>query len=113
MKSTVVIQRATASDAARLSEAAERWFRETFAPDNTAEDMAAYCATAFSPAIQREQLLDPNIDTLLALDSNESLVAYAQLRLGAAPDITVPGPIELWRFYVDGSLHGHGFARTL
>ena len=72
--------RASVADAAELSAAAERWFRAAFAADNTAEDMAAYCATAFSPEIQRAQLVDPAIDTFLVHDSGGQLIGYAQVR---------------------------------
>ena len=50
------IRVATAEDAERLSELAARTFRETFAPDNTAEDMAAYLAATFTLERQRSEL---------------------------------------------------------
>ena len=109
----VQIRRASVADAAELSAAAERWFRAAFAADNTAEDMAAYCATAFSTAIQRAQLVDPAIDTFLVHDSGSQLIGYAQLREGSPPGLTLPSSIELWRFYVDAAHHGRGVADRL
>jgi len=101
-------------DARELSAAAERWFRDTFAVDNTPEDMEEYCASAFSTDIQQAQLLDPDIDTLLGYDAAGRLIAYAQLRVGPPPDLVVqPPPMELWRFYVDRSCHGQGVASQL
>jgi diamine N-acetyltransferase len=107
------IRRGGASDAEELAAAAERWFRGTFGPDNTAEDMAIYCASAFSPDIQRAQLTDPAVETLLLYDASGRLIAYAQLRDGAPDGIALPAPIELWRFYVDASYHGRGLAARL
>src|SRR5262245_31852043 len=107
------IRRGVPEDAETLSAAAERWFRETFSPDNTAEDMELYCASAFSPDIQRAQLTDPAVETLLLHDPSGRLMAYAQLRDGGPDGITLPAPIELWRFYVDSVHHGRGLAAQL
>jgi len=107
------MRRGVAADARELATAAERWFRETFSADNTAEDMAIYCASAFSPDIQRAQLTDPAVETLLVHDPQGRLIAYAQLRDGAPEGMTLPSPIELWRFYVDSSQHGRGLAAQL
>ncbi|MGQ0736861.1 MAG: GNAT family N-acetyltransferase [Acidobacteriota bacterium] len=100
-------------DAAALAEFAERIYRDTFAPDNHPADMDAYCAKAFSTAIQERDLKDPSIHTLVGIDDGGALVAYAQLRPGAGPAITGPSPIELWRFYLARALHGSGAARPL
>jgi len=113
MEEVMQIRRGVPADAVELSAAAERWFRETFAPDNTAKDMEIYCASAFSPEIQRAQLEDPGVDTLLLHDARGELVAYAQLRRTAPDGLPVPAPIELWRFYVDSAFHGRGIAARL
>jgi diamine N-acetyltransferase len=114
LKDVMDIRRGVAADAEELAAAAERWFRETFSPDNTAEDMAIYCASAFSPVIQRAQLTDPAVETLLLHDALGRLTAYAQLRDGGPDGIAaLPAPIELWRFYVDSSQHGRGLAARL
>ena len=109
-----LIRRATPNDAARLSEFAERTFRETFAADNKPADMDVYCLQAFSLATQSAEIADPSIDTILLEDRSGTLVAYAQLRIGPTPtDVKGPGPIELVRFYVDRSHHGSGLAQLL
>jgi GNAT superfamily N-acetyltransferase len=113
MGNLIQIRRGLVSDAVELSAAAERWFRDTFASDNTAADMDAYCASAFSPAIQQAQLADPAIETLLMHDGSGRLIAYAQLRTGAPEVIVLPSPIELWRFYLDRTQHGRGVAPRL
>ena len=113
MEDVMQIRRGVLADAAVLSAAAERWFRETFASDNTAEDMAIYCASAFSPQIQRAQLADPAVETLLMHDARGELMAYAQLREGAPEGMALASAIELWRFYVDSAHHGRGVAASL
>ena len=113
MDDVIQIRRGLVSDAADLSAAAERWFRETFAPDNTAGDMDIYCRSAFSPDIQRAQLEDPAVETLLLHMSSGELMAYAQLRDGRPEGLDLEAPIELWRFYVDARHHGRGIAARL
>ena len=101
------------SDAGRLAEFAERIFRETFAPDNRAEDMAAYVAANYGPAVQARELGDAAIGTLVAEDG-EVLAGFAQLRGGTTPKcVTGAGPVELWRFYVDRAWQGTGLAGDL
>jgi diamine N-acetyltransferase len=107
------IRRAVIDDAAALARLAEDTFRRTFAQDNNPQDMADHCAVSYGPDIQRAQIVDPDIDSLVVSDEEGRLVAYAQLRQGAPPAVTSPAPIELWRFYVDASHHGRGLAQRL
>ena len=109
----VTIRRAVSEDAAALAELAERTFRDTFEADNDKDDMAAYCATAFALAVQHAQIQDPAMDTMVVVGEGGRLVAYAQLRPGGPDEVTVAGPIELWRFYVDAPHHGRGLAQRL
>jgi diamine N-acetyltransferase len=54
------------------------------------------------------------MQTIVAVDAAERLIAYAQLRPGApscAP--AAPSPQELWRFYVERAHHGTGLAQAL
>jgi ribosomal protein S18 acetylase RimI-like enzyme len=107
------IRHASSEDAERLSAFASRTFRETFAAQNTPENMDAYLSSAFDAARLRSEIADPAGITLLAEDGR-IVIGYAQLRAGEPPSC-VPDrrAIELVRFYVDGALHGRGFAHTL
>jgi diamine N-acetyltransferase len=107
------IRRATVEDAADLAALAEKTFRDAFAAGNDPGDMNDYCATAFAPDLQRAQILDAGIDTLVARDAQGAMAAYAQLRPGVPAEGAAPDPIELWRFYVDASYHGRGLAQQL
>ena len=108
------IRTATASDAAAVAELAERTFRETFAPDNSAADMNAYCKTAFGVEVQRAEIALPGSHFLL-VEEGGAMVAYAHLRDDKKPPPSVTGaaPILLSRFYVDAPRHGTGLAQTL
>ncbi|HET7810672.1 MAG TPA: GNAT family N-acetyltransferase [Steroidobacteraceae bacterium] len=105
---------ATPADAARLAAFAARTFRETFAADNTAADMQSHLDASFSPAIQRLEIQDPSIDTLILVDADDRWLGFAQLRAGSSAPGTPPaGSLELWRFYVDRPWHGKGVAGAL
>ena len=110
---TLTIRCAVAADAAALARLAEETFRHTFAADNAPEDMDAHCASQYGPEIQRAEIVDESIDTLVVEDAGAGLIAYAQLRPGAPPNIATTDPIELWRFYVAPSHHGKGLAQRL
>jgi RimJ/RimL family protein N-acetyltransferase len=107
------VRPAVEGDAALLAEMGERIFRETFAPDNRPEDLEQYLRTAFGEAVQRAEIADPALQTLI-LDADGGAVGYAQLREAAAPAaIGADGAIELRRFYVDRAWHGRGLAQRL
>lgn len=109
-----IIRPARAADAAKLSELAERTFRDAFSSLNTEENMNLHCATAFSPAAQLAEITDPAILTLVA-ESDGKLVAFAQLHLRSDTPVCISSTpaLELHRIYVERSLHGTGLAGDL
>jgi ribosomal protein S18 acetylase RimI-like enzyme len=107
------IRRATVADAALLAEFGARTFRDTFAKDNTPEDMEKHLASAWRADLQRAEILDASLDTLLAWSGNE-LAGFAQVRDRHAPAcVPTRQPVELHRFYVDAPWQGRGVARAL
>lgn len=110
---TITVRPGVAADAATLAALAERTFRDTFAADNDAKDMALHVARAYGSEQQARELSDPRIVTLLA-EVNDQAAGYAQLRRGPAPPcVTGEVPLELWRLYVDWQWHGRGVAPEL
>jgi ribosomal protein S18 acetylase RimI-like enzyme len=101
----VIIRRATSADAAALAALARETFVDAFGADNRPEDMEAYTRAEFSEALQRREIEDPDILTLLA-----DRIAYAQLRRTPG---SPHGEVELARFYVHRAHHGRGLAQTL
>lgn len=107
------IRRATPSDANLLAELGATTFSETFAADNSAEDMAAYLAASFSPEKQAAELSDP-LSTFLIAEINGSTVGYAMLRPNEpAKRVSNERPVELVRLYVSGQWHGRGIGAAL
>jgi ribosomal protein S18 acetylase RimI-like enzyme len=112
-KANLTIRRATVDDAGLLANLGARTFYETFAVDNTPEDMAAYLDASFSPALQAEEITDPNIVLLIA-ESDGIAAGYAKLELSAAPScVTGPSPVELSRLYVSREYIGRGVGAAL
>lgn len=109
----VTIRRGTLADAALLSELGARTFSDTFAADNTPEDLAAYVATSFNVAQQTAELKDPGSIFLIA-EVNGEAAGYAKLHDGE-PEKGVEGatPIELVRLYVSRDWLGRGVGEQL
>lgn len=75
--------------------------------------MADHLATAFGVEIQRAELLDPGLVTLVA-EASGTLAGYVQLRQAPCPVDGMPtASVEIWRFYVARGWHGQGLAPLL
>jgi GNAT superfamily N-acetyltransferase len=111
--SSFAIRRAALTDASALAELAARTFAETFAADNSPEDLAAHLRSSYGTAQQTAELEDRNVITLLAFQG-EALAGFAQVRRKPAPScVTGERPVELHRFYLTRSAHGTGLAAPL
>jgi ribosomal protein S18 acetylase RimI-like enzyme len=109
----VVFRHAVAEDAEALTEFAARIYYETFAAVNTAENMQAYLASAFTMPQLQSELSDRQAIFILS-EADGKLVGYAKLLAAEPPDcVTGEDPIELVRFYIDQSWHGSGLAAAL
>src|SRR6185503_15158874 len=105
-KSQPSIRRATATDAERLAALGAQTFYDTFAADNTTEDMTAYLSSSFSATLQAAELADINTKFLIA-EIDGAAVGYAKLQPNAAPScVTYSNPIELCRLYVSQTVIG-------
>lgn len=110
---TLSVRMATEDDAADVAALAERTFRATFADANDADDLDAHCASNYGTALQRSEILDPGLRTLLVV-AGTAIAGYAQVRLHAPKDcVAARSPAELLRIYVDAEWHGRGAAQAL
>ena len=109
----LTIRRGTVEDASLLSELGARTFAETFAADNTSEDLAAYIATSFSVAQLTAELKAP-ASTFLIAEVDGQAAGYARLHPGE-PEKSVEGakPVELVRLYVSRDWLGRGLGEQL
>lgn len=96
-----------------LAELGARTFYDTFAKDNTPEDMATHLRRAFSPKIQLQELSEPNTLFLIA-EIDERPVGYAQLILNSSDDyIKGSSPLEIRRVYASQEFLGKGVGKEL
>ena len=109
----VVVRIASAADAALLADLGALTFAETFGPDNRAEDLAAHLSRSFGLELQRDELVDPAVQYLVA-NIGDEVAGYAMLHDDGAPEcVEGPAPVELVRFYVTSPWHGRGVAHSL
>jgi GNAT superfamily N-acetyltransferase len=108
------IRYATATDNVLLAELGAKTFYDTFATDNTPEDMSAYLADSFSPAKQKAELADPASVFLIA-EIKGKTAGFAFLKESRQPPENITGlrPIEIVRIYAIQEWIGHGVGATL
>src|ERR1700754_3560645 len=110
---TFQLRVATTDQAAALTHVMERTFRATFGEFTAEEHMVEHCRNSYREAIQRAEILDPDITTILCMDG-ESIAGFVQVRSGKRPAcVAAVRPVELHRIYVDASWHGRGVASLL
>lgn len=102
-----------ASDNTLLAEIGAETFYDSFAAENTPENMAAYLTESFSPEKQAHELADPASKFLIA-ESEGMTVGYARLKFGQAPSAIVGrSPMEITRFYARKPWIGKGVGAQL
>jgi diamine N-acetyltransferase len=109
----VNIRYGTTEDAKMLSELAAKTFYDTFAKDNTPQNIASYIKESFSSEIQLNELSDPDIIFLIA-ELDDIPIGYAKLRMNSK-DEAVKGtnPMELERIYAVQEYLGKGVGKEL
>ncbi len=109
----VEIRLAVAADAALLASLGAETFSETFAADNTPEDLRAHLARHFAPEIQARELADPGTRFLIAEVDGES-AGFARLREGPPPAAHgAAHPVEIVQFYARARWIGRGVGSAL
>ena len=107
------IRYGTIEDATLLSELGAKTFYETFAKDNTPENIDTYLKKSFSAEIQFNELSEPDV-IFLIIESEGIPIGYAQLILNSN-DEAIKGikPMELRRIYAVREYLGKGVGKEL
>ena len=109
----LIIRRGTTDDAELLAELGSRTFSDTFAVDNTPENLSVYMAAAFNPEQQAMELADTHVTFLIA-EKNGIAVGYAMLSPEQGDEsVKAKKPIELVRLYVTRECLGDGVGSAL
>lgn len=113
MSEDILIRYAKPSDATLLSELGTKTFYDSFAADNTPENMTTYLNGAFNCEKQAQELADGTSRFLIA-ENNGTAVGYARLLFKPAPDVVVGRkPMEIARFYVQKEWINKGIGTRL
>ena len=107
------IRYGTIADAQLLSQLGTRTFSDTFAKDNTPENLAAYLKSSFSPEIQLKELAAPDVIFLIA-EFEGTPIGYAQLIVDSKDEV-IKGlqPLEIRRIYASQEYLGKGVGKEL
>jgi diamine N-acetyltransferase len=107
------IRYGTTEDAKMLAEFGARTFYDTFAKDNTPEDIAAYLKASFSPDIQFNELSEPD-NIFLVVESDNKPIGYAQLIINSKDEAIIrTKPLEIRRIYASQEYLGKGVGKEL
>jgi len=107
------IRYGTTDDAEMLSELGARTFYDTFAKDNTSENIEAYLKASFSPEIQFRELSQPD-NIFLIVEDEITPIGYAQLIVNSKDEaIKRIRPLEIRRIYSTQEYLGKGVGKEL
>ena len=107
------IRNGTIHDASLLSELGAKTFYETFAKDNTQENIDSYLKASFSPEIQLKELSAPDA-IFFIVESEETPIGYVQLIMGSRDESTTGAkPLEIRRIYAVQEYLGKGVGSEL
>ena len=112
MVNELVIKKASVIDAEALKKISVDTFIETFASQNTKEDMDLFLNECFNIKAIETELLDKNISYYRA-SLNENLVGYVKIRVGGHPDFNNAKALEIARIYVYETYHGQKVGASL
>jgi ribosomal protein S18 acetylase RimI-like enzyme len=110
---SVAYRDATTDDCDALSALMRDTFVATFGHLYRPQDLAAFVAASYGPALQYAEIIDPDTETRLA-EAAGALVGYAQIGPFKLPhDAGSAHALELYRLYVREDVKGKGVAAAL
>lgn len=105
MNSELIIRKADIEDAAPLEKISVDTFVETFASQNTKEDMDLFLNECFNLEAIKKEIADENTEYHMAF-LGEKLAGYVKFRKAAHEDFETVNSIEIARIYVYEAYHG-------
>lgn len=103
---TIETRRVTIADIEELQQIGRQTFFETFAPSNTADNMAKYLEEGFSKKKLTEELNNPESEFHFAIQDN-SVIGYLKVNTGGSQtELKDARALEIERIYVLQQFHG-------
>lgn len=110
---TIHIRKVTEQDIDELQRIGRETFEETFAAENTPEDLQHYLEESFSIEKLSSELSNTNSEFYFAI-SNTTVIGYLKLNLGQAQtELKDTKAIEIERIYVLKAYHGKQVGQLL
>jgi ribosomal protein S18 acetylase RimI-like enzyme len=109
---SIQIVPATIDDAALIAEISRETFYDTYAADNTKEDMDLYLTTKFADEQILAELEDPLHLFLLAY-VGDTLAGYVKLKDATHASLGTDPAMEVARFYARKNFHGKGVGKAM
>jgi GNAT superfamily N-acetyltransferase len=109
----ILIRKATTSDTAALQSISRQTFMETFAADNSEENMRQYLEESLSVKKLDEELNDINAEFYFAVKDDE-VIGYLKINTGQSQtEIKDVHSLEIERIYVRKEFHGKKVGKLL
>ena len=109
----ILIQKVTLNDLIKLQQIGKKTFAETFASDNSEENMQAYLEKGFSLEKLKSELEDKNSEFYFAILDDE-VNGYLKINFGyTQTEIKDENSLEIERIYVLKEFHGKKVGQKL
>lgn len=108
----VIIRKLNPTDLELLREISIQTFVDTFADQNTPENMESYLQTSLSLEKLSSEFNHPESEFYFA-ELNDEIIGYLKINYGAAQSELLENALEIERIYVRKAFHGKKIAQQL
>ncbi|TDN83838.1 hypothetical protein DET49_12037 [Salegentibacter sp. 24] len=110
---TIIIRKVTTEHINELQNIGKLTFTETFASENSGENMKSYLEEGFSLKKLKEELMDENAEFYFA-EINQEVIGYLKVNIGQSQtEIKDHNSLEIERIYVLKKFHGKKIGQLL
>lgn len=103
---------ASLNDAALIAQISRETFYDTYAADNTKEDMDLYLSTKFADEQIVAEIEDP-LNVFLLAYVGDTLAGYIKLKDSTHASLGTDPALEVARFYAHKNFHGKGVGKAM
>jgi ribosomal protein S18 acetylase RimI-like enzyme len=109
---SISIVPASLNDAALIAQISRETFYDTYAADNTKEDMDLYLSTKFADEQIVAEIEDP-LNVFLLAYVGDTLAGYVKLKDSTHASLGSDPALEVARFYARKNFHGKGVGKAM
>ena len=110
-----MIRKVELADVEVLAKLAKQTFRETFAHDNTEEQLQEYFEEAYNLRVLSTELENPESETYFVLNEDQEICGFLKINWGQAQTepVEMDKSFEIQRIYVKKEWYGAGFGKEM